>query len=154
MMNHSDEKDNYYGLVTNKEGRALALFIRQPFATALSDGTKSIEIRSKFTAIRGNILICSTLLYDYPKAQGGCTIGIAELYDVKPVGELTDEEWEQTRVKDRSKVKGGYAWFFRNQSRVIEFPAYSKNKIGYININLDDIYKYPKYVIYDKDIKC
>ena len=151
-MTSRSNDENKYGLITDKTGRVFSLFVRQPFASALCEGLKSVEIRSKWTAVRGNILICSTALHDYRNAQGGSTIGIAELYDIKPVGELNDEQWAMTRVTDREKVKGGWAWLLRNQRRVIEFPVHSHNKISYIDIILDDITTYPTVVIYDKDV--
>ena len=144
-----------FKMTTDEQGNLFALFVRQPFASMLADGRKTIEIRSQPTDIRGDILICSTKSHDYPNAQGGCTIGIVELYDIKKTEELTDEEWEQTRTRkfDRRQLNKGYAWFFKNPRRVIEYPVMQpKNKIAYIKFNEDDLFVYPKIVKFDKPV--
>lgn len=148
------DNDNGYKLITDEQGRVFSLFVRQPFAQELATETKRIEIRDRRTKMRGDILLCSTQKYDYPNAQGGCSVAIVELYDIKPVGELTDEEWAQTRItkSKRRRIKAGWAWIFRDARRIIEFPVRSKNKITYIHFNLDDIFIYPKYVVWDKDV--
>lgn len=151
MLSHSDDDNNIYKLETDSVGRVLTLSVRQPFASALCDGLKGIEIVRCRTDVRGNVLIVSTPLPDFPDRQGGCTVGIAELYDIKHVSELTDAEWEQTRVTDKGSVRGGYAWFFHAVGRVIEFPVLpSKHRVGYRYIDVDNIILYPKYVYYDK----
>lgn len=146
------DNDNGYNLVTSKQGRVFSLFVRQPFTTELAMGRKTIEIRSHRTKIRGDILLCSTQTYDYDNAQGGCSVGILHLLEIKSVSELTDKEWEQTRIPKtkRSRITKGWAWIFTNPRRVIEYPVRSKNKIAYIKFNLDDIFIYPKYVVLDK----
>ena len=143
--------DNIYGLQTDSRGQVLSLFVRQPFASALCDGLKSVEILSEDTEVRGNILICSTPTPDYPSAQGGCVIGIAELYAVKPVADLTAEDWEQTMVQYKERVRGGYAWMFRNQRRAVELPVLpSSDRVRYMEIDVDSVMLYPQFVYYDK----
>lgn len=151
MMSHSDIIDR---LITDRAGRVFSLFVRQPFASAIARKDEHIEIRNTRTALRGDMLICSTQKHDFPNAQGGCTIAMAELYDVKPVHELTEKEWGLTRIQKsrRSDIQKGFAWLFRDIRRIIEYPAKSKNKIAYIKFNLDDIFIYPKYVIFDKEV--
>ena len=150
-----EEKVYHFQEKVGGHGETFAMFIRQPYADIISTGEKSIEIRSKWTSYRGDVLICSTQKHDYPNYQGGCCVGLAELYDIKPVSSLTDDEWKKTRVGRRhwNKIKDGWAWMFRNQRRIVEFPCRSKNKIAWINFIRDDIFVYPKYVIYDRPLE-
>lgn len=131
----------------------LAMFIRQPYATDFIRGNKSIEVRDITTSYRGDVLICSTPKYEYKDMMAGCTIGLAELYDIKPISELTKDEWKQTRVNywRWMKMEKGFAWFFRNQRRVIELPIKkaSKGHICDVYFTKDLITPYPKIVIYD-----
>lgn len=151
-----DENEKQFDMVTDEQGRIFALFIRQPFAQMFANGQKHIEIRKENTDIRGDILLCSTKGHDYKDAQSGCSVGIVDLYDVKQVSELDSKEWEQTRIPKhrRKQIKKGFAWMFRNERRIIEFPVLQlKKKHGFIIFNIDDIFIYPKYVIYDKPAK-
>ncbi len=136
--------------------KVFALFLRQPYANDLSTGFKSIEIRSHGTSYRGEVLVCSTPTHEYPRMQAGCSVGIAELYDIKPVAELTDEEWNKTRVPRhrRKKIAGGYAWFFRNQQRIIEYPVRNpRRKVAWIDFIRNDIFAYPTVIYVDRYTK-
>lgn len=137
-----------------KQGRMFALFLRQPFANDLASGNKTIEIRSKTTRYRGQMLICSTQKWWYKDMMPACCVGIAELYDIKPLSQLTLDDWRQTRVpvSRRKDIKGGFAWFFRDCKRIVEFPASSKNKIAFIDFNKGDIFPYPENVKLDVDL--
>jgi hypothetical protein len=132
----------------------LAIFMRQPFAHDLSIGYKSIEVRDDYTTYRGDVLICSTPKYSYRNMEGGATIGLAELYDIKPVAELTREEWKKTRVPffTWKTLKHGYAWLFRNQRRVIEMPINKKARghLCHVYYTNDMINPYPRYMLYDR----
>lgn len=117
-----------------------ALSVKQPYAGMLATGEKTIELRSKPTSYRGQLLICSSKdkgKKSKPDAGYGCTIAFVDLYDCKPVKDLTPEEWEMTRVtpdimeKYRSSGKG-YAWLVRNPRKVIEFPV--KGQLGIFNL--------------------
>ena len=153
-----NSQDNAAEMELNEErsehGKIFALFLRQPFADDLANGRKTIEIRSKCTPYRGRVLICSTTRYSYGgrnPMMAGCSVGIAELYDIMPVSELTGEEWEHTRVPihRRMTVKGGWAWLFRDCKRIIEYPCRSKNKIAWVPFHEGDIFPYPQNVILD-----
>lgn len=119
-----------------------ALSIQQPYAGYIADGSKAIEIRSRRISYRGSLVICSSK-YGAPEdnAEGyGCTIAKAELYDCKPLSELTPEEWKQTRlhpdeVKSFCKMGIGYGWFFRNVQKVKQVPI--KGQLGIFNLILD-----------------
>lgn len=133
-----------------------AISIRQPFALDLVDGLKSIEIRHDYTTYRGDVLLCSHKHPFISKLYCGTTLAFMDLYDCKPVSEMTEDEWWKTRVikTKRSRLKGRddiFAWCFRNPRRVIEFPVENHYK-GLWNLyyTKDVIMEYPKVVIYNK----
>lgn len=146
--------------------RFRALTVKQPYANDLVTpaykdidgviyGVKSIEVRSKPTKYRGDILICSSAKPILPGMQSGVTLGLVELYDVKPIAEFTEEDWDKTRIpKDiRQTIKGlnkGFGWLMRNPRRVIEYPV--KGQLGIYNLTYTKgvIMEYPQVVMLDK----
>ena len=118
-----------------KHDRWRALTVKQPYANdlvaeAYKDengivyGEKTIEVRSKNTSYRGDVLICSAASPVYPGMESGVTLGLVELYDVKPIKEFTPEDWENTRIpkEKRAKITKGFGWMMRNPRRVVEMP--------------------------------
>ena len=116
-------------------------------------GKKTIEVRSKNTSYRGDVLICSAASPVYPGMESGVTLGLVELYDVKPIKEFTPEDWENTRIpkEKRAKITKGYGWLMRNPRRVIEFPV--KGQLGIYNLVYTKgcIVEYPKVMVLDKE---
>lgn len=139
-----------------------ALTVKQPYADKLvrpiyvRDGKpfaeKQIEVRSKPTSYRGELLICSSKKPILPGRESGKTIGFVELYDVKPVVEFTSEEWELTCIPalERHKYLNGYGWFMRNPRRVVEMPI--NGQLGIYNIVMPkgDITEYPERITIDE----
>lgn len=140
-----------------------ALTVKQPYANDLvaaaykdNDGNvigvKSIEVRSKNTQYRGDLLICSSKSPVLPGMESGVTLGFVELYDVKPISEFTPEDWENTRIpKDKRKeITLGYGWMMRNPRRVLEYPV--KGQLGIYNLvyTKGEIIQYPQNVVLDK----
>lgn len=129
-----------------------ALAVRKPKDVVCRWGSgcyRGVEVRNQGTSYRGDVLICS-----FPKEKGmGHTIGLVELYDVKPLAEFTDEDWENTRIpqEQRKKIKKGYGWCFRNPRQVIEFPVYVRRGLFNLIFTKDLIIPYPKMVIMDKE---
>lgn len=146
----------------DEHDRFPALTVKQPYATHLVtcdkdiDGTiygvKSIEVRSKNTKFRGDILITSSATPVLPGLESGVALGFVELYGVKPIKEFTNEDWENTRIPkdERHKYKKGYGWLIRNPRRVIEYPV--KGQVGIWNLvyTKGDIMTYPTNVQVDK----
>lgn len=143
--------------------RFRALTVKQPYANDLVTpaykdedenvyAVKSIEVRSRRTQYRGDILICSSAKPCYPGMQSGVTLGLVELYEIKPVSEFTEEDWENTRIPSykREMIKDGYGWLMRNPRRVIEYPV--KGQLGLYNLTYtkDTIIQYPQKVVIDK----
>lgn len=141
-----------------------ALCVKQPWADMLTvvtyedrDGyhaDKEIELRSQRINYRGDLLICSSKNPDdLPGRLAGVTCGFVELYDVKPVEELTEEEWAKTGFgpESRGNFKGWYGWLMRNPRRVVEMPV--KGQLGLFNLIVpkDDITEYPRAMAFGDD---
>lgn len=152
---------NKYNPVEHDSFRALT--VKQPYAENLVTpaykdedgiiyGVKTIEVRSKRTQYRGDLLICSSASPVLPGMLSGVTLGFVELYDIKPIEEFTEEDWENTRIpkEKREKITHGYGWLMRNPRRVIEYPI--KGQLGIYNLyyTKGEIMQYPQIVELDK----
>lgn len=95
-----------------------ALSVKQPWANALVDGVKTIEIRSWSTPHRGPLLICASAspknVFWYDTVDkinrvfySGCIIGIVDLLECRLM-KKTDED---AAICDYQK--GAYAWVMR-----------------------------------------
>lgn len=143
--------------------RYKALTVKQPYATRLVTAAyrddngvifaeKSIEVRTKNTAYRGDILVCSSASPVIPGQLSGVTMGFVELYDVKPVAEFTAQDWADTCIpeQERATFKNGFGYMLRNPRRVIEMPC--KGQLGIYNFVTPkgDITEYPTVCRIDK----
>ena len=156
-------KPNEYNPALHDKWRALS--VKQPYANLLLtpayelDGTlyaeKSIEVRSKTTHYRGDLMICSTASPYVVGMVSGATIGLVELYDVKPFAEFTEEDWRNTHLKPETirtiRNHAGYGWMMRNPRRVIEFPV--SGQLGIFNLVYTKgvITEYPRVMELDKE---
>ena len=136
------------------------LIVKQPRADYLTrpvvrtasglEPFQTILIKTDKTDYRGEVLICSAggaVLGDH---EPSCTCGLAELYDIKPVGQLTPAEWSAACVIE--KPKKGYGWFFRNARRVVEMPFDDRGRIGFVGeYPKDQITEYPQYIELDRN---
>lgn len=139
-----------------------ALTVKQPFADLLTvsvrvddwgvyHAAKEIEVRSRKTNYRGDILICSSAEPEIPGRMSGVTCGFVELYDVKPVEEFTPEDWAATCIPEASRPKTGYGWLVRHPRRVVEMPI--KGQLGVYNLIIPkgDITVYPQEMALGSD---
>lgn len=147
----------------NQHDRWRALTVKNPYATQLvtaayemdgiTYGEKCIEVRSKNTPYRGDLMVCSSAKPEIPGYENGVTLGLVELYDVKPISEFTAADWEQTRIppEKRKAITKGFGWLMRNPRRVIEFPI--KGQLGIYNLvySKDVIIEYPRAMVLDKE---
>lgn len=129
--------------------RYKALTVRQPYADLIASGAKTIEVRSKPTQYRGELMITASAAKGKKNSKNhGCTIAKVNLVGCKPLSELTEDEWEKTclpqEVKDRVKAtKKGYGWLLDNPRRVIEFPVKGQLGIWTLIYTKDTIIEYP-----------
>lgn len=141
-----------------------ALSVKQPYASNLAAaayidengvkfGIKSIEVRSKNTKFRGDLLICSSVSPKIYGLESGVSIGLVELYDVKKISDFTPYDWECTGIPkaERYKYKKGFGWMMKNPRRVIEFPVKGQLGIFTLVYTKDTIIQYPEKVVMDKE---
>jgi len=131
-----------------------ALSVKQPYADLLTrvvsrddegyHAEKTIEVRTRPTNFRGDLLICSSAQPELPGRMSGVTCGFVELYDVKPVEDFTPEDWAATCIPESERPRKGYGWLMRNPRRVVEMPI--KGQLGFYNLIVpkDDITIYPQ----------
>lgn len=117
-----------------------ALTVKNPYATWIAEGEKTIEIRNQNTKYRGELVICSSQRPLIEDMQSGCTLALVELYRVKPLSELTAEEWKLTKIPAglRMQLKQfniGFAWYLKNPRKLVEYPV--KGQLGIWNLVLD-----------------
>lgn len=144
--------------------RFKALTVKQPYADLLTKITwrdkngiyhaaKTIEVRTRTTSYRGDLLICSSASPVIPCRLSGVTLGLVELYDIKPIADFTPEDWAATciPVEDREKIIKGYGWLMRNPRPVVEMPI--KGQLGIYNLVMpkDDITEYPRELVIGKE---
>lgn len=140
-----------------------ALSVKQPHADLLTvveyrdqegeyHAAKTVELRSRNTNYRGDLLICSSANpSNLPGHPAGVTCGLVELYDVKPIEEFTPEDWTASCVPEKDRPHSGFGWFMRNPRRVVEMPI--KGKLGFYDIVVPkgDITPYPRVLKFGDD---
>lgn len=132
-----------------------ALTVRQPYADLLTrvvfrddsgeyHAGKTIEVRTRNTTYRGDLLICASSKPYIPGHLSGVTCGFVELYDVKPIEDFTPEDWDATCIPEKDRPTKGYGWMMRNPRRVIEMPI--RGQLGVYNLIVPkgDIMEYPR----------
>jgi len=95
-----------------------AVSIKEPWASMIARGEKTIELRTWRTKHRGKIVLCAS-----KKPEGGCAgnaFAIADIADVRPM-----------READREKsgvdfCEGLYSWILKNIELIEPFPVSGK----------------------------
>lgn len=133
-----------------------ALTVKQPYADLLTEAVaningeyiaeKTIEVRTRNTKYRGDVLICSSAkpVDPWGRHLAGVTCGFVELYDVKPVEEFTPEDWAQTCIPENQRPRTGYGWMMRNPRRVVEMPIKGQLGVYGLVVPKGDITEYPR----------
>lgn len=131
-----------------------ALSVKQPYAQYLVTGRKTIEVRSRNTAYRGQLLICASAKPILPPIDifpVACAVGLIELYGVKPVEEFTPDDWAATCIPEGERPKKGFGWLMRNARRVIEIPVSGQLGIFRLTFPEGEIMEYPENMIIGED---
>lgn len=137
--------------------RFQGLSVKQPYADLLTEAVavldngeyvadKTIEVRTRNTNYRGDVLVCSSAkpVDPWGRHPAGVTCGLVELYDVKPVEEFTPEDWAATCIPEKQRPRTGFGWLMRNPRRVVEMPV--KGRLGFypVVVPKGDITEYPR----------
>lgn len=102
-----------------------ALSVRQPWATMIARGLKTVEVRSWFTHHRGPLLLCASRRRDAPGPEPvGVAICVVDLVDVVPF----DPEQHAKRasvipIDPREDYAGIWAWMFDRPRIVYPVPV-------------------------------
>ena len=111
-----------------------AISIKEPWASLIRDGRKSIETRTWVTNYRGDILLCAS---KDPKTDiSGNAFAVAELYDIKPMTKK-DEKAAGCKIYPRAQ-----SWFLRNIRPIIPFEIQGRLGIFDTKINPEDLNYY------------
>jgi predicted transcriptional regulator len=103
-----------------------AISIKEPYATLILQGKKTIETRTWTTKYRGDILLCASA---NPKSKiSGYAFVIAELYDIKPMT-IDHEKQACCEVYDKAQ-----SWFLRHIRKIP--PTKVKGKLGLFTFEL------------------
>lgn len=113
-----------------------ALSVKQPWASYIVSGRKTVECRSWPTKYRGELLICSSkgdrILDNGILAPGGMALGVIELINCRPMfkkdlpASLLPEEWHYDALH-------GFAWHIRPLYEIIPFPV--KGRLSFYNVD-------------------
>jgi len=138
------------------------LSVKQPYASLLTrveyiddngerHAQKSIEVRSRNTTYRGDVLVCSSAKPVLPGMMSGVTLGFVELYDVKRVEDFTAEDWAATCIPVQDRPKKGWGWMMRNPRPVVEMPV--SGQLGFYDVVVPkgDITCFPLAMALGKD---
>lgn len=106
-----------------------ALSVKQPYASAIANGNKQYELRSRNTHYRGDCMICASkkpilMDEDGDELPIGAALAIVEIYDSIHCSDLTPEQWDKTCIpeNERYRFNNCYAWCIRNVRRIIPYP--------------------------------
>ena len=106
-----------------EETRMKALSVKQPWASMIASGKKTIELRSWQTRYRGRLMICASKNPDTPPPVG-CALAIVTLVYCK---RATQADENAARCKVR--VGRDFAWVFSNIGRINPWPVKGGQKL-------------------------
>ena len=101
-----------------------ALSVRAPWAQMIADGSKTLEIRSRRTHYRGELLIC--------ESRGGGAVAVVKVVDCRPFVEVDDTASGGVWTK-HPDTRAHYAWALRLVRRVTS--ASIKGKLGFFDVD-------------------
>ena len=139
-----------------------ALTVKQPYADLLTQvefrdtkgeyhARKTVEVRSRDTKYRGDLLICSSAKPELPGRMSGVTCGFVELYYTKRIEDFTEADWAATCIPENERPRKGFGWFMRNPRRVVEMPIKGMLGLYKLVVPKDDITEYPRALYFGKE---
>ena len=100
-----------------------ALSVKQPWASMIANGEKTIELRSWQTRYRGKLMICSSKYPDTPPPVG-CALAIVTLAYCKRATQA-----DETKACCKVRVGRDFAWVFENIRKIISWPVKGRQKL-------------------------
>jgi len=105
-----------------------AISVKQPWASMIAAGEKTVETRRWATGYRGPIAIVSCK--KPPIVPAGCVLAVADLVDCRPMCKK-DEAAARCAV-----YPGAYAWVLRNIRSIEPFPV--RGRLGLYEVDVAD----------------
>lgn len=123
----------------------MAISVRQPWASLIVHGLKSVEVRTWPTAYKGQLLIHASkkldegamLRFPIEDPPRGCLIGTVELVEVE---KLTKHRWNELAAQHLNMgpyTSGLYAWHL-NKPRPVALPVPYSGVRGLFFVNESD----------------
>ena len=100
-----------------KKRQIKALSVRQPWASLIASGKKTIEVRTWRTDYEGPLLICATKRPPVPPC--GCMVALVDLDKCRPLVQADERAAQVKRDPKRRQV----AWVLKNIRRVPDHPV-------------------------------
>lgn len=109
-----------------KEIKIKAISLKEPWASLILNGKKTIETRVWKTNYRGKLLICAS---KSPKTDiSGKAVAIVELVECRPMAKR-DEKAACCEVYD-----GAYSWILKDIRPIVQFEV--KGRLGLFDVAL------------------
>lgn len=109
-----------------------AISIRQPYASQIANGQKTIEVRSWPTRHRGDILICASAS---PKIEPhGVALCIANLIDCRPMTQADEKS-----ALSKLPPEGAWAWVLADIRLIESFPVRGRLGIYELNASIREV---------------
>ncbi len=97
-----------------------ALSVKQPWASMIAQGTKTIETRTWATDYRGDLLIVSSKKPEIAGLPAGKALCVLELVDCRP---MTEDDVPAARCEMYEYGIGAFAWVLSNLRPVEPFAV-------------------------------
>jgi len=102
-----------------------AISIKEPWASMIAHGEKTIEVRSWKTSIRGRIILCAS---KNPEGEyAGQAFALAEIAEIRPL------EPYDAKYTGGFYEPGQFAWVLKNVRRFRPFPV--SGKLGLFRVD-------------------
>ena len=107
-----------------------AISLRQPWATMIAQGFKTIETRTWYTPYRGDLLICSTQNPEYPGVKCGFALCVVYLHNCRP---MIPSDADGARCEYREDLKL-FAWILRDLRKIEPFRVRGHQRLFDVEI--------------------
>lgn len=132
-----------------------ALSVRQPWATLILDGSKTMDLRTWSTTYRGPLAIyasleveketCKIYNVDVKTLTTGALIGLVDLADVIPLTKKSYDENKKKHLAGRNYREGMFGWVLKNP-RPLDPPRITKGRLNLFDVNIEQVETEPEAI--------
>ena len=112
--------------------RVKALCVRQPWASLIAEGNKTIETRTWYTRYRGQLLICASRA-KCENLPTGVALCLVDLVDCRPM-KKEDQRAAQCEIYDRA-----FSWVLENIRPIEPFAVHGQLSIFEMSVDSDQL---------------